>query len=159
VATGFTIELVGGVHRLKGSFDEASHFDALIATPLNQPLRLNLAGIQTINSLGLRRLLMFARALLDRPVEIYDCPPVFIEAINVMPLAIGGPQYVNRVRSLLLPFHCRADHDAVFSVKIEDIKVTGGEVLLPSPPCATCHQPMEPDLETDLDEFFCFLSQ
>lgn len=154
---GFKVELRDGVHHLGGSIDEACDFDALAAAR-DEVLKLNLAGIQTINSLGLRRLIAFAKAIGERAVELFDCPPVFIEAVNVMPLAIGGHKHVRRIQSLLLPFHCKGDHEASFSVRLAEIRLEGESVLLPEPACPKCQQKMEPDLETDLDEFFFFLS-
>lgn len=153
---GFRRELKDGVHVLTGSFDEVSDFESL--TKLTEaPLKLSLSGIQTINSLGLRRLIAFAKHLGDRAVELHECPPVFIEAVNVMPLAIGGSKHVSRVRSILMPYHCKGDHERAFVVPVSAVRL-GTDVHVPKQECPTCRMEMEPDLETDLDEFFFFLN-
>ncbi len=153
---GFRRELKDGVHVLSGSFDEVSDFESLTKLA-DEPLKLSLSGIQTINSLGLRRLIAFAKHLGDRAVELHECPPVFIEAVNVMPVAIGGSKHVSRVRSILMPYHCKGDHERAFVVPVSAVRL-GTDVQVPKQECSICRLPMEPDLETDLDEFFYFLT-
>lgn len=156
MAHGFQAARRGEEFVLSGSFDEAADFSFLAgeAAPL---MRLNLAGIQTINSLGLRRLIAFSKGLGARAVEFTECPPVFVEAVNISPLAVGGPAYIKRIKSVLIPYHCSADHEQMHVVPVEIVR-QDEDFLLPEKTCKTCAQPMTPDLESDTDEFFFFLT-
>jgi len=156
MALGFTMALQNGVYHLKGCFDEIAEFDKLLTLP-DTPLKLNLRGIDAINSLGLRRLIVFTKNFGEREMELHDCPPVFVEAVNVIPLAVGGQSKIQRIKSLYLPFHCKGDHEKEFTVPLSAIQV-GDTVAVPTIDCPACRLPMTPDLDTDLDEFFFFLT-
>lgn len=153
---GLKVTTNEGVLWLQGAIDEAAGFERLLACR-DSPLRLNLRGVTAINSLGLRKMINFAKELGQREVEFLDCPPVFIEAVNVMPLVIGGQARIDRIKSLYLPFHCADDHERSFSVPLKAI-VVQGTLMMPLVECPVCRMPMEPELDSEPDEFFFFLT-
>ena len=156
MAIGISHRVEAGVHFVGGTVDEHADFQVLLDD--NAPvLKINLRELKWINSLGVRKMVSLAQSLGDRDVEFLEVPPVFIEAINIIPLLIGGQAHVGRVKSALLPMTCKAGHTTELSVPISQIHVDD-EFQIPDPPCKVCKMPLAPDLDSDLEDYFFFLT-
>lgn len=160
MALGFTISENAGIRYLAGTIDEMADFDALLAVATD-PLVLNLSRVRAINSLGLRRLINFTRAMGERALEFHECPTVFIEAVNVIPLAVGGQSKIHRIKSLHLPFSCEDEHERHVTLPLAAVQFdrASGDVVIPEVRCPVCAQVALPVIESDLEEFFFFLAQ
>ena len=153
---GLTVVRKGDVHHLSGALDETVDLSPFLAGK-DRVLRLNLRGLRSINSLGLRKLIAFAKALGDREVALTDCPTEFIEAVNIMPLVIGGQSKIDRIKSVWVPMVCDALHQAPVTIPLADVRVGQLGVELPAVGCPTCGQAMALTVGTQADDFFFFL--
>lgn len=137
----------GDVIYVLGRLDEVADFSPLTCLP--GTLRISLAGLQSINSIGLRRWITFIHEIGMRRMELLDCSVPFVEAANMIPEVISPTGNVQRVVSIMLPFSCMKCGCATErSIAIRDAWrplvscKCGG-------PCAT---------EIDLDDHLFFLS-
>ncbi len=156
MSLGITHKVDNGVHFIGGTVDEHADFQKLL-DDLSPVLKINLREVKWINSLGVRKMVALAQALGDRAVEFHEVPPVFVEAINIIPLLIGGQSHVGRVKSARLPLACSGGHHEECSVAISQIYVDGG-FTFPDLPCKVCKMPLSPDLDSELDDYFFFLT-
>jgi len=91
---------------LSGSITEETDFQPIIEFGGTAPLRLDLAGIELINSCGVREWIHFVGALsrARRPFELRRCSPAIVRQLNIISNFRGG----GVVRSVMLPYFCPA---------------------------------------------------
>jgi ABC-type transporter Mla MlaB component len=89
---------------LSGFITEEADFRPLTALPWEGPLRLDLAGIEQINSCGVREWIHFVRRLdqAGRPFELLRCSPAIVRQLNT----ISNFKGAGKVRSVILPYYC-----------------------------------------------------
>jgi ABC-type transporter Mla MlaB component len=94
----------GRVLVLSGFITEEADFRPLVALPADGPLRLDLAGVEQINSCGVREWIHFVRSLREagRAFEFLRCSPAIVRQLNTISNFRGG----GLVRSVLLPYYC-----------------------------------------------------
>lgn len=157
MAIGLKCKKKDDVWELVGMLDESADLDPLLRDQA-PVLKLNLRHVRAINSLGLRKLVAVMRALGDRAVECVECSPAFIEAVNVIPLAVGGQSKVSRIKSALVPMACEDGHEVYALVEIAKLKIVGESVTLPRFECHKCGMDVAPALENNPDDYFFFLT-
>ena len=130
-----------GVVFLSGVIDENSDFSPLLQE--EAPLSLNLAGVQRVNSVGLRSWMRFMVQWGEKSLKYLECPVVVSDQIAVIPALCGIKSKVAHVVSAFIPYECtNCQHQA-------DIRVTESqfspdpapEVL--NPECPSCKGAME----------------
>lgn len=156
MALGITHRLEGGVHFVGGTVDEHADFGVVLADR-SPVLKINLRELKWINSLGVRKMVGLAQALGDRAVEFHEVPPVFVEAINIIPLLVGGQAHVSRVKSARVPMTCIGGHPVEVAFQVAQI-YSKGRFQLPAVACKICSMPLTPDLDSKLDDYFFFLT-
>lgn len=94
----------GWLVRVSGAITEQADFRALTGLAETAPLRLDLAGVEQINSCGVREWIHFVRRLssLPHPFELVGCSPAIVRQINMISNFCGS----GTVRSVLLPYYC-----------------------------------------------------
>lgn len=94
----------GWLVRVSGAITERADFRALTGLAETAPLRLDLAGVEQINSCGVREWIHFVRRLsgLAHPFELVRCSPAIVRQINMISNFCGS----GAVRSVLLPYYC-----------------------------------------------------
>lgn len=152
---GLNIELKGDTHHLIGAIDEFADLQQLVTTT-DPVLKINLRGIKSINSLGLRKFIELMRELGNRAVEFVECSAVFVEAVNTVPLAVGGQKRIGRIKSVLAPMNCEGQHRQGVVMQIASVGIEDGMVTLPATTCPVCRTPqfLEGGLEPDDYLFF-----
>lgn len=140
MALGFKTSLKDGMHYLVGVFDEASDFKPLKIAP--RPLRLNLSGIKSVNSLGVRLYIKFMTELANDDVELHECSAVIVEMINTFPATLGSPPEAGRVRSLWVPYWCRACARD-FGLLLQTEEFVACESRFPAKTCPRCTAKLE----------------
>lgn len=149
------ISFKDGVFHLAGRIDEYASFDSLARAAA--PLKLNLAKVTAINSIGTRRFLGFALGWAPRKFEFYECPPDFIANLNVIPQMLGTPPDETQVKTFYVPYaceSCRNTANVLYATK--DLRFDKDkEVILPVERCLKCSEVM--DLDVTAGTFFLFL--
>lgn len=101
---GIRIKFIDKVAYLSGHIDEFVDYSLLLK--LGFPLRLNLREIKTLNSIGIRKWIAYIKNLGTNLVEFHECPPIFIDAVNMIPDIVSPKGIKNRVKSVLIPYQC-----------------------------------------------------
>jgi ABC-type transporter Mla MlaB component len=128
--------------RISGFITEEADFQPLAALPGKEALCLDLAGVEQINSCGVREWIHFVRLVTksQRPLELCRCSPAIVRQLNTISNFGGG----GTVRSVMLPYYCaacgREEH------RLLDLPTTAApppieEVI----PCSACQGAMEFD--------------
>jgi anti-anti-sigma regulatory factor len=102
-------EHVQGQIDLHGEINEHTDLDAL-ASSLRGPTTLNAGDVDSINSIGVRTWIRFARRCHADGVQLtlVALSPVLVAQMNMIPAFAGGA----KVRSVLAPFVCPACYNA-----------------------------------------------
>ena len=92
------------VVRISGQITEEADFQTLTAIAQAGTLRLDLAGVEQINSCGVREWIHFVTELTreGRPFELAQCSPAIVRQLNMISNFRGRGQ----VRSVMLPYYC-----------------------------------------------------
>ncbi len=151
------ILLKNGVYHLSGRMDEFSEFDSLKHS--TSPLRINIGKIDSINSIGVRKLLAFALAWSPRKVEFFEATPEFIGNVNVIPQLVGKEPTGDAIRTFYVPYYCnsckRTESELWDSTKVALDE--HGDILVHERVCSKCGESMELDAEPS--EYFIFLKR
>lgn len=135
---------------LTGRFSEYADLDALlVALPNAKTLRIDLAGIERINSLGARLWLSFIEACRARfaQVALERCSVVFVSQVNT----VAGFATSREVSSVYAPYVC----DECGAEKETLVDATASNLILPQVDCEKDGAPMVFD---DMEEvYFAFL--
>jgi hypothetical protein len=123
---------------LSGRINEATDF-----APLMQHrgrLVLDLGEIAWINSIGVRRWMLFVRACEQAGIELTfeRCSPMIVSQMSMITNFMGSR---SRVKSVLVPYLCPAcnyEHDDV-------LEVSRGVTVTPARPCPKCKAEMRLD--------------
>ncbi len=144
-----TWKVAGAVVELAGQLDEKADL-APLAAQLSGPVELHLAGIQRVNSTGVRAWVDFLASLSSVTELVFShCSPAIVTQLNTIYNFRGRA----RVRSLLAPYLCEACGNE--EVRLLDAAAARGP--LPAFACARCGGPMEFD---DLPErYLSFLRE
>ncbi len=147
---------IGGIYHLSGMIDETADFSFL--NNATAPLKLNMKGILSINSTGLRTFLQFLKAWAPKDFEYHECSAPLIHTVNVLPSVLGEPAIKERLKSLALPYLCEhCQHEEEFIVKISELKSDGDdEWVPPTQSCSKCSKDMAYD--GDPETYFLWLS-
>ncbi len=137
---------------LRGPVDEEADFVPVL-TQINRGGRfvLDLAGVSHINSSGVREWIRFVRGIRGGgPVELTNCPPQFIDQVNMLNNFLGS----TTVQSLVVPFVCIGCGETLEQTARSDTLVSRD----PEPPrCERCGATME--LDAIADVYFAFLRE
>ncbi len=95
---------VGWLVRVSGEITERADFRALTSLAETASLRLDLAGVEQINSCGVREWIHFVRCLSAKPhpFELIHCSPAIVRQMNMISNFCGN----GTVRSVMLPYYC-----------------------------------------------------
>ncbi len=113
---GVSITAQNGVYSIAGTIDEYADFSALMS--VDPEMRLNLAGVKRINSIGLRNFMMFLKGWGKGKYSFIDCPVEFVDQVNLIPsiLKIGGQ---GSIESCQTPVVCKScGRDGEIKVKL-----------------------------------------
>lgn len=101
------------VLRLQGHINESTNYRLFHECYGSGPLLLQMPGLLTINSVGLREILLLVA---ESPAVIYQgCPPVFLDQINLVPRLLGPSFRLEHLQSVLLDFQCTAESCTLFN--------------------------------------------
>jgi hypothetical protein len=159
----FSKDIAGQVARLKlvGTIDEDVVFP-VIDEPGISAVEIELSGIKSINSVGIREWMNWIRPLAARAsLTVTAAPKCMVFQFNMVD---GFLPQGTRVASFLVPFFCdRCDkeQDVLFTVG-KDIKMDGGNVKIEFQPqsaglCSESDCPIEMDVTPS--KFFQFLKK
>ena len=89
---------------ISGNITETAEFPTLDALADAARRRLDLAGVETINSCGVREWVHFVKLLTraGRPFELARCSPAIVRQLNTISNFCGA----GRVSSVMLPYCC-----------------------------------------------------
>lgn len=149
------IKLTKGVYHLSGRLDEHADFDPLKNAP--DPLKLNIGGVTSINSIGVRRFLAFTLVWSPKKFEFFECTPEFIANINVIPQMLGSNKDETQIKSFYVPYRCEPCKrlEKTLFERAQMKKDASGSVIVPARKCASCGDDM--DLDVEKNEYFLFL--
>lgn len=129
----------GGVHAtLIGKIDE--HFDGadvLLAAGNVRRVVLDLGGVRSVTSLGLRALESFLRELDGRELFLDEISAAVAYQLTMIPTLLGAA----KVRSARLPFLC----PACGAEESASLPYASGAAVSHAPACSACGQRMELD--------------
>ena len=134
--------------------------DELTETPdlssAREPLRLNMSRLRAINSYGIRNMIKMVREWGSRDLEFMECPPVFVDSVNVVRSLLGTPPKPARVTSFAIPYYCPAN-DKTYDIMVQasEIDIADSQPMIPEPACDECDGELEPDCS--LEEYLLFL--
>ena len=96
----------GRVIHLSGFITEEADFRPLVGLDWAAGTKLDLGGIEQINSCGVREWILFVRKLsaAERPFELVRCSPAVVRQLNT----ISNFRGAGSVSSVLLPYYCAA---------------------------------------------------
>jgi phage FluMu protein Com len=153
---GIEIKVIDNTTYLSGHIDEFVDYGAL--QKLKFPLKLNLRNIKSINSIGIRKWILYIKNLGDNKVEFHECPPVFIDAVNMIPDVISTHGGKNRVKSVLIPYQCpKCSTIFTIIVSIEKVSTNPKSIRFETVICPHCCTLSEHQI--DEHEHFYFLGQ
>ena len=150
------IKISGLVCYLQGGLDDRVDYQPLLA--MKAPLKLNLGGISTMNSHGIRSWCKFLADWGAKPVELYECPPVFLDAVNLVPQIASPSGSAHTIKSVSVPYHCmRCNRISAYELAISEVQVSGDNVAVPAKQCRTCSSKLGPEI--DPEDLFLFLTE
>lgn len=147
------IECVDEKYYLSGIFNEYTDFSKLLTA--SPPLRLNLKRVFEVTSIGLRKWLEFLQQWGPKDIELYACPPSFVNVLNAVPNALGENKRKENVRSVMVPYSC-AVCNQYFEVEMvmKGLQVTKRGIQMPEGECPSCGQ--ESRLLAEPEDYFVF---
>jgi len=134
-------------YRLEGVIDEDTELGALTSSP--GPVYLNLSGIKSINSLGIRGWVNFWKQHSEKEVFYLECPPIIVRQMSMIPSFTGKAH----VLSVYVPYVC----DNCESEKLVLVSLAGDTVpeIQASVPCGKCDGG-EMELDANPKQYFSF---
>lgn len=151
IRIGSDIQIKDDILYISGAINEFTELKPFYGQ--SHPEKISLRGVKSINSMGIHRFYEFASTWGSRKIQLVECSPVFLDAINTFPDLLGSPSDSKRVRSVILPFFCNQcgrSNDHLIDVWTID---SSNPESLPGPEC--CLQKME--LDGLFEDFFLFL--
>lgn len=134
-------------YRLEGIVDED-----LDLSPLKSvmgPLHLNLSGIKSINSLGIRGWVNFWKEIDNKEVYYLECPPIIVRQMSMIPSFTGNA----RVMSVFVPYVCdNCDTEKLVLISLPESSVPE---ISESIPCTKCGAG-EMELDANPKQYFSF---
>lgn len=125
----------GHVVRISGSITEEADLHALVALGDGGKLRLDLAGVDEINSCGVREWIRFVRRVSEtaRDLELVRCSPAIVRQLNMVSNFRGA----GKVTSVMLPYYCATC--GAEQEQLLDVPAPGSPLQIPpSVPCRNC---------------------
>lgn len=148
-------KLQQGVVFVAGSLDDRVDYSPLLRLP--SPVKLNLGGVNAMNSHGIRSWIKFLTDLGTKVFELYECPPVFLDAVNLVPQIASPSGRSDTIKSVSMPYNCgNCARVSSYELAIKDVVVKGETVKVPGKPCKTCKAPLGPEI--DPEDLFLFLT-
>jgi anti-anti-sigma regulatory factor len=151
-----TVESEGdtSVVKLVGFLDEENKLKRLVEKIPAGTAMIDLAGVERINSNGIRDWVNWMSALErngTRPVLV-SCSPAIVAQINLVKNFTGH----GAVKSFQVPYHCReCDEDKVILVETSEMSSPGAPP--PTVRCESCDRDM--DVDEMPESYFAFLGQ
>jgi class 3 adenylate cyclase len=113
-------------------------FDVSMITPASGPLKLRLAGVTNVNSVGVALFVKFVDSWQGRPVEYHECPEILIDAMQMLPALLGPESNTARIQSFRWPVQCLQSCGRVEMVlKASDLGFTQDAVTVGAT-CLSC---------------------
>ncbi len=138
VGQRFKMQERNGIWHLSG--DLGADSDLAPLQKETNVLKLNLRNLGSINSVGVRTLCLFLKGFTGQSFEYYECPPNFLDILNMVPmlLSINGKQ--GRVISLNIPYACsRCLYEQNILTQAKEINSADGKISLPIYTCNQCN--------------------
>jgi anti-anti-sigma regulatory factor len=140
--------------KLTGFLDEENKLKRLVEKIPAGTAIIDLAGVERINSLGIRDWVNWMAALEQkgtRPVLV-SCSPAIVAQINLVKNFTGH----GAVKSFQVPYHCReCDEDKV--IVVETSEMSSPTAPPPAVRCGSCERDM--DVDEMPESYFAFLGQ
>lgn len=125
---------------LAGRITEDTDFRELERAASARRLRLDLAGVEQVNSCGVREWIHFVSRLGrdGRQLELSRCSPAIVRQLNM----VSNFRGTSRVHSVLLPYYC----ESCGAETSRSLELTDAPLQVPDTvPCARCQAPAEFD--------------
>lgn len=137
---------------MRGEITEESDFSGVV-TAAKDRVVLNLAGVQRINSCGVREWIGFLQRLEGKTdtVELEQCSPVMVRQLSMIATMRGAAA----VTSILVPYFCEECDDE----RTLPLDLVPGQrpALDETAPCPTCGKDM--DLDDTPDSYLAFVGE
>jgi eukaryotic-like serine/threonine-protein kinase len=133
----------GDVVRLSGRIDENADLSRL-ASAIPPGARLDLGGINRLNSIGVREWMDFATSAGAKGLQLVRCAPVFVDQLNAIANFAGATEIV----SVLAAFECEQDSE-VTVLEVQAADARSGRFPA-APACPRCGVTMIASVEDDL---------
>lgn len=143
-----TIHLIGGLN------EYSSALDGVEVNP-DFDLSLDLKGVNSINSLGVRNFHSWIHRMSFRRLRLFYCPRVFINQVNLVEAFL--PKRAE-IESFFVPFHSEAtgEEAMVLFTKFLEYKKVDGRVVL-SIPEVLDSKGVKMELDAFANQYFKFL--
>jgi hypothetical protein len=127
-----------GIWFLSGDLGADSDLSPMLAE--TGALRLNLRNLGEINSIGVRNLCMFLKDFKGESFEYLECPPNFLDILNMVPMLLSVNGRNGRVASMNVPYVCaRCLYEQNILTGSEEILHRGEKFSLPIYDCNQCN--------------------
>lgn len=151
---GISYQKSGKFVYLSGYIDEFSDYAPLLA--MGPPLRLNLRHITALNSLGIRKWILFIKSLGVSLVEFYECSPQFIDTVNMLPDMVSPTGNMKRIKSIVIPYECsKCQKSQELIAVMEKMAKNLEDITLGPTPCPHCESASYP--QVTVEDHFLFL--
>jgi len=134
---------------LEGVLDEFVDYAPLAKTP--SPLKLDLRGLKAINSHGMREWIKFIGSTKGKTLEIYNCPSVFLVAVDLVPDVASPTGDLATLKSCRLEFTCpRCVKDFSLELGTEKIRANPRLVLEEPRSCPRCKLNLTQEFDAEM---------
>ncbi len=148
------IKSANGFVFLEGYIDEFAEYGELLKAP--RPLKINMRGIQSVNSQGFKMWISFVAQIPEHLLELYECPLAFIDLVNFVPAAASKSGDPGPIKSVMVPYSClNCAKPGALAVEVARLRINGSEVTVPPLACPSCKKHVI--MEVDPDDYFVFL--
>lgn len=134
-------------YRLEGIIDEDLDLSPLRS--VTGPLLLNLSGIKSINSLGIRGWVNFWKELESKEVYYLECPPIIVRQMSMIPSFTGNA----KVLSVYVPYVC--DNCDAEQLSLVNLPESQAPEVPETVPCKQCGAG-EMELDANPKQYFSF---
>jgi hypothetical protein len=132
------LQIRNGIWFVSGDLGAESDLSHLLKVTV--VLRLNLRNLGEINSIGVRTLCMFLKGFQGESFEYFECPPNFLDILNMVPMLLNVNGKVGRVVSMNVPYVCsRCLYEQNILTQSLEILHNNDKFALPVYDCNQCN--------------------
>ena len=124
---------------LTGAINEHASFD--VPAPINSVLKLDLAAIDFINSIGTRSWVLFLKSHEGCDIQFHRVSLTMMNAISMMPMLLPKGA-ISTIKSFYLPYCCmNCSETTLRCTNFQELDITDDSVYTDLITCSTCGNP------------------